>query len=386
MPVKTCYIKLKMEGIPKYQHVLESLQKGILTGRLKPGEKLPGEARLVKEFGASRITVGRAVRELQRRGLVERRAGSGTFVRGARESAPGKKTFGLLIPHLGETEIFEPICQGIASATRSGEHALLWGQSDAAGEREEALWALCRQYVERRVDGVFFAPLEGGAADESLNAAVAEALTGQGIAVVLLDRCYRPFPSRSHADLVGLDNRRAGFLMTRHLIELGHRRVAFLAKPWSASSVDARIAGYREAVMTAGSLPAPGLVARLDPAGVEAVASWIRAEEPTAILCANDRTAGVLMHTLRTLGAGIPEDVAVAGMDDAGYAALLPVPLTTYRQPCRDIGRVALVAMLERLNGPRMPPRDILLGGEIVVRASCGASPAAPKTSGATKG
>src|SRR5215208_1030596 len=96
---------------PKYQQVFSALRRDIQSGRLASGDRLPSEADLVRLFGASRITVGRAVRDLQAAGLVERRAGSGTFVR-----TPAKSTglsFGLLIPDLGETDIFEPICQGM---------------------------------------------------------------------------------------------------------------------------------------------------------------------------------------------------------------------------------------------------------------------------------
>ena len=89
---------------PKYRQVYTALRRDIESGRLKRGDRVPSEAELVRAFGASRITVGRAVRELQRAGLVERRAGSGTYVKGA--PAAGALSFGLLIPDLGETEIF----------------------------------------------------------------------------------------------------------------------------------------------------------------------------------------------------------------------------------------------------------------------------------------
>src|ERR687889_2102143 len=96
---------------PKYRQVYSALEHQIRAGRWKSGERLPSEADLVRTFGASRITIGRAVRDLQAAGLVERRAGSGTFVKAP--GASGALSFGLLIPDLGETEIFEPICQGM---------------------------------------------------------------------------------------------------------------------------------------------------------------------------------------------------------------------------------------------------------------------------------
>ena len=70
----------RIESLPKYRQVFTALKREIQSGRWKPGDRLPSEAELVRTFGASRITVGRAVRDLQAAGLVERRAGSGTYV------------------------------------------------------------------------------------------------------------------------------------------------------------------------------------------------------------------------------------------------------------------------------------------------------------------
>ena len=78
------------------------------------------------------------------------------------------------------------------------------------------------------------------------------------------------------------------------------------------------------------------------------------------------------MHTLIGLGHGVPREIRLAGIDDLEYASLLPVPLTTLRQPTRAIGAAALAAMLDRVTRGDLPTRDILLHGELVVRQSCG--------------
>src|SRR6476659_8888664 len=124
---------------PKYRQVFTALKREIQSGRLKNGDRLPSEAELVRTFGASRITVGRAVRDLQAAGLVERRAGAGTFVKVPQAS--GGLSFGLLIPDLGETEIFEPVCQGMMASPLAEEHALVWGsRSGPDGSREDNAW------------------------------------------------------------------------------------------------------------------------------------------------------------------------------------------------------------------------------------------------------
>ena len=359
---------------PKHRQVYQTLQRQIQSGQWRAGDRLPSEVELVRTFGASRITVGRAVRDLQTAGLVERRAGSGTYVKAA--SITGGLSFGLLIPDLGETEIFEPMCQGMMASPLAREHALVWGSVHSGSTaKEEHAWQLCRQYIDRRVSGVFFAPLEVTPRTDDVNQRIVSALDGARIPVVLLDRSPFPYPERGHHDLVGIDNRRAGFAITEHLARQGCRRIAFVALPNAAATVNAREAGYREALY-AFDLPAGrDAVRHIDPAEAGLVRSLMESSRPDAIVCANDRAAGRLMHTLRQLGLAIPEDVRVVGIDDVEYARLLPVPLTTLRQPTRQIGDAALSAMLDRIRRPDLPPRDIFLQCELIVRASCGARP-----------
>ncbi len=359
--------------VPKYQQVLDVLSSDIRAGKYRAGDRFPSEAALVQRFGTSRITIGRALRELSQQGLVDRVAGSGTFVREGR--ADDGLLFGLLIPDLGRTEIFEPICQGIAGAPHSGRHALIWANMEAAeGDLGRRALELCGQYVERRVAGVFFAPLEGTADAAGTNLAIASRLEQAGIPIVLLDRCILPYPRRSAHDLVGIDNRRSAYLATEHLLDLGARRVSFVAFSRSAPTVDARIAGYREALLARGaSLEAMRVhrVEEISPGTVRGLVAGSR--EGDGFVCANDRTAGQLLHALLALGHQVPHDFRVVGIDDVEYASLLPVPLTTIHQPCREIGEAAMGVMLERIRRPEMAVRDVLLESRLVIRESCGA-------------
>jgi GntR family transcriptional regulator of arabinose operon len=357
----------------KHALVYTKLLRDIRGGRLKRGDRLPSEAELVRQFGVSRITVTRAVRDLQLAGLVERRVGSGTFVRGA-IGAKGR-SFGLLIPDLGETEIFEPICQGMMVSPLAREHALLWGSATGpADSAEDRAWHLCTQYIERQVSGVFFAPLELTPAKDEVNRRIARALDEARIPVVLLDRTVLPYPDPGHHDLVGIDNRRAGYVITEHLLRLGCRRVAFVGMPNAASTVDAREAGYREALYVGGAPFERTLVHRVDADDTSSVKALMDASTPDGIVCANDRTAGRVMKSLLRLGYRVPLDVRLVGIDDVEYASLLPVPLTTLRQPTREIGDAALAVMLERIARRDLPAREVRLHGSLVVRESCGSS------------
>jgi GntR family transcriptional regulator, arabinose operon transcriptional repressor len=358
---------------PKYRVIFESLKESILSGEYGPGSRLPSENDLVRRFGVSRMTIVKAIRELQQLGLVVRRMGSGTYTtsRGEQEN----RLFGLLIPELGQTEIFEPICQGMANTPFATSHSLLWGTSPGQNQpKEQMAEQLCQQYVAKKVSGVFFAPLELTPAKDEVNRRIMAALDRAKIPVILLDRCFLPYPQRSLYDLVGIDNRRTGYLAADHLVRAGAKRIAFLGKRLSAPTVDARIAGYREALLAHGLLRGEDLVTRGDPSDEKLLGSVLKAQKPDAFVCANDHTAANLMQTLIRLGRSIPEDIRIVGIDDVKYASLLPIPLTTQHQPCMDLGRVAMSAMLERLSNPDLPARDILLNCRMVVRRSCGSN------------
>ncbi len=364
----------------KHHQVFATLLREIQSGRWKEGERLPSEAQLVDRFGHSRITVGRALRDLQAAGLISRRAGSGTFVSQLAQSPKSARfSFGLLIADLGETDIFEPICRGMMASPLAREHALIWGSAaiDATASdterRSERAWQLCRQYIEREVDGVFFAPVEMSPVAGDLNHRIVRAFDDARIPVVLLDRTVTPYPDPGHHDLVGIDNRRAGYVMTDHLLQLGAQRIVFVRLPNTAPTVDAREAGYREAMYARRSQFDQLESTRLDPEDAAQVKALLKDRNPDAILCANDRTAGRLMHTLRRLGVRVPDDVRLVGIDDVEYAPLLPVPLTTLRQPTHQLGAVALSVMLARVAQRDLPARDTRLRCELVVRDSCGA-------------
>ncbi len=367
-PTETGNAKTPAE-LPRHRVIYEALLAEIQSGLYKPGERLPSEAVLCERFQASRITVAKAFQTLQREHLVNRRPGSGTYVQQPPQQQPSLR-FGLLIPDLGTTEIFEPICQGIMRSPAAKSHSLTWGHSPMHEEdTERAAERLCRQYIAQKVDGVFFAPSEYSETRDAANHRIAELLERASIPIVLVDRCIERYPDRSRFDLVGIDNHRAGYAITRHLIQAGATRIIFAMRRNSAGTVEARVAGYREALSAL--LPA---VAGVAISGNFEDPAWVRAmlerERPDGIVCANDVTAARLMKTLVGLGVRIPVDVKMTGVDDVAYAKFLPVPLTTIRQDCAEIGSVAMSAMLERLRRPNQPVRDILVRTELIVRSS----------------
>lgn len=352
---------------PKHRQIQEQLHKAIEQGEYVDGQRIPTEVELASKFGVSRPTMARALRDLERDGKLQRRAGAGTFVR-----LKTRYVFGLLIREVGE--IFEPICHGLSRAREGTPHELIWGNIPDNLSLAMQAQRLCEQYVERKVSGVFWAPLEHTDNSEDVNRRIAEAFQQARIPVVLLDRDIYSPPRRSNFDLVGIDNRRAGFVISEHLLKLGCRNLVFLARPNSAHTVDARISGFREALLSGGLTPRLESLQLGDPEDAVFVQYIVENIRPDGIVCANDLTAAKAMRTLTGLGVRIPNQIRIVGIDDVKFANLVSVPLTTLHQPCSDIGAAALDAMLGRIQHPDAPTREILLDFKLIVRQSCGAA------------
>lgn len=167
-----------------------------------------------------------------------------------------------------------------------------------------------------------------------------------------------------------INPRQSLHLMGQHLVNQGCRRIVFLARPGSAPTVDARIMGYRDALLQNGQIPDSKWVQFISPTDKDAVSTLLREIHPEGIICANDFTSMGLMRTLTTLSVHIPDDVLVAGFDGVKHAELLTVPLTTIHQPCSAIGAEAIAAMLERVAHPDLPASDIQLDFRMMERES----------------
>jgi DNA-binding LacI/PurR family transcriptional regulator len=370
-----------MKSTPRHQAISSQLATEILAGKYGDTGRLPSEVQLVTRFGVSRPTIGQALRGLQGQGLIERRSGSGTYVASgnSRKGMAGSflPQLGMIVPSLRQTEIFVPILGELASLARGNDFEFWPGVmvspvSEArmtVGEAE----ALCERFVQGGVRGVFFVPFEHQADREDANRRISERLRQAGIPMVLIDRDLGAFPSRSAYDVVEIDNFAGGYLLAEHLIKLGMRRLAYVVRPLTAPTVDARVAGARIAMFSHGIENSPDFVQVGDPSDLKFVKTLVRARQLDAVFCASDHIAAQLLQSLNRLGVRVPKDLRLVGFDNVPFASLLTIPLTTVEQPCRDIAITAFAALRERLVDPTLPPRRLIVTPRLVVRESCGA-------------
>ncbi len=175
---------------------------------------------------------------------------------------------------------------------------------------------------------------------------------------------------------VTIDNRRAAYDATRHLLDLGHREIAYIGGANDFSLSRDRLKGFKSALSRAGLKVdesklfsgdfTPGF-------GLDAARSILgQKNRPTAIFCASDELAMGAMSAAHGLGLSIPRDLSVVGFDDIEFAAYCIPPLTTVRQPMAELGRRATHMMLQLLEGEALTDSQLVLPHELIVRGSTG--------------
>lgn len=349
----------------KHMQLYEELGKAIQKGAYMPGQRLPTEAELMQQFGVSRTTVTRTLRDLEHQGVIRRRRGSGTFVKEVQRSTMGE--FGMIVHGVEPGSIFLNVYEALARASdRNGGHLRLT-HLNAQDHREVEAAETAERMIQVGVRGVFYLPHAVSRETDPVNQRVTEIFSRANVAVVLLDRDICNFPQRSGYDLVGVDNLRGGYLLGQHVIDAGSRRPMFFSENIAFSSARARWTGYR-AAMEANNIEARTFSADLESAA--AVLQVVKKNKPDAIVCDNDRHAAIIMRHLLNAKISIPGEIKLAGFDDTPTASLLTVPLTTVRQPAHAIAQRAMSVMNDRIAHPHLPPVHEAVHCELIVRES----------------
>lgn len=171
-------------------------------------------------------------------------------------------------------------------------------------------------------------------------------------------------------------NNKTGMLnITRHLIQLGHKKIAYITTLPDTETLRERKAGFLEACHEHGiTLSNRYIRSATSKSDITVIINTLLTEKdpPTAICCCNDYTAGIAFHTIRLAGIKIPEEISLTGYDDLPIATLMEPMLTTVRQPIREMGRTAVKLLVDSLNHPQTSPVEkcVRFPSELVLRYS----------------
>jgi len=261
----------------------------------------------------------------------------------------------------GYTEMVDTI---VARAREKG-YMLILGSAGRDPEEETRMATLL---IQQRVDGVILA-------STTKDSEAPGRLMATGVPVVMVSRHVESVS----ADCVVADNISGGYLVTRHLLDLGHQRIAFIrGTPNASTSVD-REAGYRRALESDGLAYDESLMGSGNYTAQGAYSAACRLlsldERPTAIVCANDLMAIAVIDAVLDAGLHVPEDVGVTGFDDIAWAGSRSLNLTTIRVRMDLMAQEAVSLLLGRIQGEVTgSPREVILPPELVVRRTCGTS------------
>ncbi|GCE50168.1 LacI family transcriptional regulator [Thermosporothrix hazakensis] len=184
-------------------------------------------------------------------------------------------------------------------------------------------------------------------------------------------------PSQDDPYYVAIDEVEGAYKAVKHLISLGHRRIAMITGPSWESVSPARHRGYQNALAEAGIPYDPELVREgdwLHTSGYDATLQFLCMKEvPTALFCSSDMMAAGALQALYEQGIKVPQEMAVVGFDDVPQTRIIIPPLTTIRQPTVEMGRIATEMLIDQLEGKKCEQSHVILPTTLVVRQSCGA-------------
>lgn len=350
------------ERLPLYKQLGESLVERIRSGELKPGDRVPSENDLVKQRGVSRITARQALAELAHEGWVVRERGRGTFVAESRFAQGRTKSgsIGVVIPRLKDAYATR-IVFGVEEALADAGYHLVFRSATNQEEEIESI----RDLVRANVEGVIVWPVSNEYVNDEL-----VRLHLAHFPIVLVDRFLRGVSM----DCVQSDNLRGGYMATHHLVQLGHRHIAYVAGDFRhVTSVEERYLGFRTALREAKASEADGPLWLIPARGDWC--TWLAAQieerpDVTAVFCENDDVAMQILRCLQSMGIPVPERMSIVGFDDKDSVKDVAVPLTTIRQDAPNLGRTAGRLLLARIEGRYEAIQHFHLPVELIVRKS----------------
>lgn len=355
---------------PLYLQIADEIRKDIASGKLKIGDRIGSHQELADRFEVSSITIRKARNVLMNEELLFARVGKGTYVAQKPDTMDYKqhRTIGFVLRDL-DSPFFSRILFSVErSLSKKNFNLLISSTANRSENEEKQIEKLLRMGVSGLVIASMTRKYKVTPAIRNLHS------IGFPYAVVSYmadkDICY-----------VGIDHEEGGYLATRHLLELGHRKIAYLNGQKGSVLGEIRKNGYKKALHEFNVAFNENYVFHLQKRG-----EWFDyqsgfaigqqfcqlADRPGAIFAYNDLAALGFERAVLDGGLRVPEDVAIVGFDDIKRSRVAPVPLTTVHQPTKEIGKIAVKIVLDKIRG-RSVRKLPHLKPTLVIRESCGA-------------
>ncbi len=355
------------KATPLYIQIIEDIKRKVQSGQLQVGDQVGSQSELANQYGVSLITIKKALAELIKDGVLYSRVGKGTYV--AKHKSEGhkvkSKTIGLVLQDL-KSPFFSLIAQEAENIAFNKGYSILFTNSSGQLSKEESQ---IMHFREMGVSGLIIASMTH---EYSANETIRK-LHNEDFPYVMVSYIHDP-----DIYFVGTDHEYGGYIATKHLIEEGFNRIGCVNGEEGNLVGELRYRGYVRALEEAGRKVNPNDVFRLPrggewydfTSGYEVGKHFCQlSDRPDAVFTYNDLTALGFQRAVLEMGFKIPGDIAIVGFDDIDRASYARVPLTTVKQPTKEIGRLAVDIILKRKNNEYAPVKTILRP-ELVIRAS----------------
>lgn len=354
-------------GKTKYYTLMEELKQEILSGAIKPGEKLPSENELSDRYQISRHTVRKALSILINEGYIEAEHGRGTFCSQRMGHMKNSRNVAVVTTYISDY-IFPRLIQGMDKVlTENGYSIILKNTANSRTKEERVL----EDILTKDIEGLIIEPSKSQIYCKHTN--LYAMLDQYEIPYVFIQGVYSQMIDKPH---ILMDDCKGGYMVTKHLIDAGHRKILGIFKADDFQGKE-RHKGYVKALQEAGIAYDPDMVVWFhteDRKTKPAMMMELFLEqkvEMDAVVCYNDQIAIEVIRCLQRNGLRVPEDISVTGYDNSVIAEGT-VGLTTIAHPQEKLGEMAAELLLEKIR--KVPeeksriPR--LIQPELIVRGS----------------
>lgn len=360
--------RMTENGKPKYFTLMEELKEKIISGRIQPGEKLPSENQFTVQYSLSRHTVRKALSLLEQEGYIEACHGKGTFCSEKMRHMKKSRNIAVVTTYISDY-IFPRLIQGMDNVLSEQGYSIILKNTGNSRQKE----AKClEELFQKDIDGLIIEPSKSQLSCRHPD--LYENLEKYQIPYIFIQGIYTEMKDKPH---ILMDDARGGYLVTKYLLEQGHRRITGFFKADDIQGIQ-RHKGYVRALQEAGIPYDPDLVVWFHTEDRRSKPSMMVKEMvktgslPHGIVCYNDQIAVQVIESLEDCGLQVPKDISVTGYDNSLYAQR-GTGITTIAHPQERLGEMAAELILEKINGVSEEDSKVerLIQPELIVRGSC---------------
>lgn len=360
--------RMTENGKPKYFTLMEELKEKIISGRIQPGEKLPSENQFTVQYSLSRHTVRKALSLLEQEGYIEACHGKGTFCSEKMRHMKKSRNIAVVTTYISDY-IFPRLIQGMDNVLSEQGYSIILKNTGNSRQKE----AKClEELLQKDIDGLIIEPSKSQLSCR--HSGLYENLEKYQIPYIFIQGIYTEMKDKPH---ILMDDARGGYLVTKYLLEQGHRRITGFFKADDIQGIQ-RHKEYVRALQEAGIPYDPDLVVWFHTEDRRSKPSMMVKEMvktgslPHGIVCYNDQIAVQVIESLEDCGLQVPKDISVTGYDNSLYAQR-GTGITTIAHPQERLGEMAAELILEKINGVSEEDSKVerLIQPELIVRGSC---------------